>query len=121
NGDGKVSALAGPTKPIIQQGGFTPALVKVLNRPGTKQQRLWLQSPQAGAVYAGASRFSLERQQQTELNAWENKEGRTDRFLALEMFTAQPLAATLSGLEVEYAVALLYSQDAGKRDATLAF
>jgi hypothetical protein len=121
NGDGKVSAVSGLEKPMIQQGGFTPTLVKVLNRPGSKRDRLWIQSPQAGAVYSGASRFSLERQQQTELNAWENKEGRTDRFLALEMFTAQPLAATLSGLEVEYVIALLYSHEAGKREATLAF
>src|SRR6185369_4647260 len=98
-----------------------PAIVKVLNRPGSKRDRLWIQSPQAGAVYSGASRFSLERQQQTELNALENKEGRKDRFLALEIFTSQPLAATLSGLEVEYAVALLYSHEAGLHEATLVF
>ena len=70
NGDGKVTATSGPARPVLQQGGFIPALVKVLNRPG-KRDRLWIQSPQAGAVYAGASRFSLERQQQTELNVWE--------------------------------------------------
>jgi hypothetical protein len=105
----------------LQQGGFIPALVKVLNRPGNKRERLWIQSPQAGAVYSGASRFSLERQQQTELNAWENKDGRQDRFLALEVLTSQPLAATLSGLEVEYAIALLYSHEAGSRETTLVF
>ena len=121
NGDGKVSATSGPASPVLQQGGFTPVIVKVLNRPGNKRDRLWIQSPQAGAVYAGASRFSLERQQQTELNAWENKEGRKDRFLALEMFTSQPLAATLSGLEVEYAIALIYSHESGRREATLQF
>lgn len=121
NGDGKVSAESGPASPVIQQGGFTPALVKVLNRPGNKRERLWIQSLQAGAVYAGASRFSLERQQQTELNAWENKDGRKDRFLTLEMFTSQPLAVTLSGLEVEYTLALLYSHEAGPREATLIF
>ena len=50
NGDGKVSATSGPVKPVLQQGGFTPAIVKVLNRPGSKRDRLWIQSPQAGAV-----------------------------------------------------------------------
>jgi hypothetical protein len=121
NGDGKVSASSGPVKSVLQQGGFSPAIVKLLNRPGSKRDRLWIQSPQAGAVYSGASRFSLERQQQTELTAWENKEGRSDRFLALEMFTSQPLAATLSGLEVEYAIALLYSHETGPHEATLVF
>lgn len=121
NGDGKVSASSRLVKPVLQQGGFTPAIVKVLNRPGSKRDRLSIQSPQSGAVYSGASKGSLERQQQTELNAWENKEGRTDRFLALEMFTSQPLAATLSGLEVEYVIALIYSHEAGDREATLAF
>ncbi len=120
-GDGKVAASLGAMKPMLQQGGFTPALVKVLNRAGSKRDRLSIQSPQAGAVYSGASKGSLERQQQTELNALENKEGRKDRFLAVDIFTSQPLAATLSGLEVEYVVALLYSHEAGPREATLSF
>src|SRR6185436_8694935 len=32
-----------------------------------------------------------------------------------------PLTANLSGLEVEYMLALIHSRDAGKREATLAF
>ena len=37
----------------------------------------------------------------------------------LEMFTAAPMTANLSGLEVEYAVALIYSSEAGRREATV--
>ena len=37
------------------------------------------------------------------------------------MFTAPPMTADLSGLKVEYAVALIYSTEAGKREATIGF
>ena len=37
------------------------------------------------------------------------------------MFTQPPMTAELSGLRVEYAVALLYGSEAGKREATIAF
>src|SRR5205823_4439582 len=44
-----------------------------------------------------------------------------DRFLQVEMVSKPPLTDKLSGLKVEYAVALLYSSEAGKREATLGF
>jgi hypothetical protein len=44
-----------------------------------------------------------------------------DKWLELSAFTGRPLAATLSGLELEYRVIQLYSRDAGKRSATIAF
>src|SRR5439155_17002476 len=44
-----------------------------------------------------------------------------DRFLEVEMFTSPPMTARLSGLKVEYALALMYSAESGKREATLAF
>ena len=37
------------------------------------------------------------------------------------MFTSQPMTANLSGLRVEYALALIYSSEAGKREATIGF
>ena len=43
-----------------------------------------------------------------------------DRWLDLELFDKPPLAAALSGLEVEYRILQLSSRDAGKREATLA-
>ena len=43
------------------------------------------------------------------------------RFLDIAMFTQSPMTSSLSGLEVEYVIALLSSTEAGKREATLAF
>src|SRR5690606_36712021 len=57
--------------------------------------------------------------QQQHLRENENVERRTDRFLDLELFTAPPMMANLSGLEVEYAIALISSSESGRREATL--
>jgi hypothetical protein len=37
------------------------------------------------------------------------------------MFTSQPMTTNLSGLKVEYAIALIYSSEPGKREATISF
>src|SRR5262245_51705461 len=44
-----------------------------------------------------------------------------DRSLHVDMFTNQPMTPHLSGLKVEYAIALIYASDAGKREATIGF
>ena len=44
-----------------------------------------------------------------------------DRFLGVEMFTAPPMTENLSGLKAEYAIALIYSSQSGKREATIGF
>src|SRR5678815_5262454 len=44
-----------------------------------------------------------------------------DRWMEVQSFNAQPMRASLSGLKLEYAVVQLYSRDAGKREAKLAF
>ncbi|MGE0607862.1 MAG: CehA/McbA family metallohydrolase [Pirellulales bacterium] len=116
----RVKVQRGPGKPILQQWGFTPLLVKVINH-GTVASPLAIESPQAGPVYAGAALGILGRQAQTELNDNENVTGRTDRFLQVAMFQSPPLARNLSGLEAEYAIALVSSSEAGKREATLEF
>ena len=105
---------------MLQQAGYTPVLVKVINESGGTQ-RLRIGSPQSGPVYAGMTKLSGERMQQQHLRENENTERRTDRFLELEMFTAPPMTPNLSGLEVEYAIALIYSSEAGRREATIAF
>ena len=78
-------------------------------------------SPQAGAVYSGPNLAILKRQAQTELKENENVHRATDRFVELEMFQSPPMTRNLSGLEVEYAIALVYSSEAGKREATIGF
>lgn len=120
NPESRVKVLRGPAQAELQQGGYTPVLVKVINE-ATITKRLKIVSPQAGPVFAGIADLSLKRQQQTELGENPNASGSKDRFLAVEMFLAPPLADKLSGLGVEYALALIYSHEAGKREATIGF
>jgi hypothetical protein len=120
NPEARVKVSRGPAPAMLQQAGYTPAIVKVVNESGGTQ-RLRIASPQAGPAYAGMAQLSATRMQQQHLRENENTERRTDRFLDLEMFTAAPMTANLSGLEVEYAIALIYSSEAGRREATIAF
>ncbi|HBJ85779.1 MAG TPA: hypothetical protein DDZ88_18280 [Verrucomicrobiales bacterium] len=115
----RASAVRGPTKPVVQQAGYTPALIKVINH-GVSTARLRITSTQAGPPYAGVAKGTMERERQTHLRDNENLKGE-NRFLEISMFDAPPMTANLSGLEVEYALALIYSSEAGKREAVLAF
>src|SRR5688572_18071630 len=120
NPESRVKVARGPAHATLQQAGYTPVLVKVANESGSTP-RLRIGSPQSGPVYAGMSKLSGERMQQHHLRENENVERRTDRFLELEMFTSPPMSAPLSGLEAEYAIGLIYSTEAGRREATLTF
>ncbi len=113
----KVARGDGPTR--LVQGGYTPVLVKVHNE-GQVTRRLLISSPQAGPVYGGASLGSLERQQQTELAAGQES-GDPSRFLDVDLYMRPPMTDRLSGLVVEYLIALIYSRDAGSREATIGF
>ena len=44
-----------------------------------------------------------------------------DGFLEVKMHVEKPLAATLSGRPIEYAILLLTSREAGRREATIGF
>ena len=120
NPEARVKVARGPAAANLQQSGYVPALIKVANESGGTQS-LRIASPQAGPVYAGMSRLSGDRMQQQHLRENENVERRTDRFLEAEMFTSAPMAPNLSGLEAEYAIALFSSNEAGRREATIAF
>jgi hypothetical protein len=120
NPETRVKVARGPAAAALQQAGYTPAIVKILNESGGTQ-RLRIGSPQAGPVYAGMTRLAGERMQQPQLRENENVEGRADRFLDLELFSSPPMTPMLSGLEVEYALALIYSSEAGRREATITF
>jgi hypothetical protein len=119
NPEVRVKVRRGAAPALLQQHGFSPVIVKVVNN-STVTRQLTITSPQAGPPYAGAAEGILKRQAQTELNDNENTAG-ADRFLQVEMFHDSPMTTNLSGLEVEYAIALLYSSESGKREATLAF
>jgi hypothetical protein len=120
NPEARVKVARGPAPAVLQQAGYTPVLVKIVNESGGTG-RLRIGSPQAGPVYAGMSKLSGDRMQQQHLRENENTGRRTDRFLGVEMFTASPMTPNLSGLEVEYAVALVYSAESGRREATITF
>jgi hypothetical protein len=120
NPESRITVARGPVNAQLQQAGYVPFLVKVVNH-GTVKARLRLTCPQAGARYAGIARLNMERQDQTVLRKNEARPGEPRRFLHLEMFMQPPLTSTLSGLEVEYVVAVIYSGDAGRREATLGF
>ncbi|HEY1377388.1 MAG TPA: CehA/McbA family metallohydrolase, partial [Gemmataceae bacterium] len=110
NPEARVKIARGPAPAILQQAGYTPTLVKVVNdSPVTAA--LNVSSPQAGPVYGGD---------------WGRRDARpnpnsTKRFLDLELFTAPPMTKKLSGLKVEYAILLVYSAESGKREATIRF
>ncbi len=120
NPEVRVRVARGPAKARLQQGGFTPFLIKIVN-DSTVTETLRIVSPQSGPVYSGAALAILKRQAQTELIEDENRQEAKGRFLQVEMFQSPPMTRNLSGLGVEYAVALIYSSDAGKREATLGF
>ena len=120
NPEVRVKVRRGPAKAVLRQGAYTPFVVKVFNDSAVARP-LRVASPQAGPVYSGASLGILKRQAQAELKVNENVRGEKGRFLSLEMFNSPPMTTALSGLEVEYAIVLIYSHEAGRREATLQF
>lgn len=120
NPESRLKVERGPAPPRLQQAGFTPVLVKVVNQ-GAVKSRLRIGSPQAGAPYGGVAALSMQRQDQQELASNEARQDGPRRFLHVEMFAAPPMTAELSGLGVEYVIGLIYSSDEGKREVTLQF
>ena len=112
--EARVKAARGPADATIQQAGFVPILIKVVNE-STVTKPLNISSPQAGPASTAARVEVCDKDPKADPKTVER------RFLHLEMHTAPPMTAQLSGLKVEYAVALIYSREAGKREATIAF
>jgi hypothetical protein len=106
NPESRVKVARGPANAILQQGGFTPFIIKVVN-DSTVKKALEIISPQSGTFFAGGGARA--------------KEASRDRFLQVEMFSSPPMTANLSGLGLEYAIALVYSHEAGHREATIGF
>lgn len=119
NPESRVKAQRGPANAHLQQAGYTPLLIKVINH-ATSVAALHITSPQAGPSYAGVAKLTMERERQTHLRENENTQG-ANRFLEVGMHDSAPMTANLSGLEVEYSIALAYSSESGKREATLVF
>ncbi|MFM8985921.1 MAG: hypothetical protein ACKONH_07685, partial [Planctomycetia bacterium] len=122
NPETRVKVRRGPAAARLQQGGFVPVLVKILNE-STSTQRIRMTSPQAGPPYAGVEPLSLERQQQTDLLGTGTAAAAAlrDRFLGVEWHGQPPMTDRLSGLAVEYGIAVISSAEAGRREATIGF
>jgi hypothetical protein len=106
--EARVKAKRGPGAVDLQQTGYTPILLKIINE-ATITKALHIKSPQALPIYAQGPAGKIK-----DIDI-------KDRFLDVEMFTANPLTDKLSGLKVEYALALIHSSQAGKREVVLQF
>lgn len=117
NAESRVKVAEGPAKKELIQQGWRTFLVKVHNEAGITP-KLVAESPNAKPLYMrgrGARQRPLTEQKLVPPGEV------SQRFLDMAMFDKQPLKPTLSGLELEYRIIQLYSRDAGKREAQLAF
>lgn len=102
NPESRVMVMPGPAKRTLVEQGWTQFLVKVVNDAGVTA-RLNATSPQAKPV-AGAPADEVR-----------------DRWLEMQLFEKRPMSPKLGGFGLEYRIVQLYSRDAGKRSAVLAF
>jgi hypothetical protein len=107
NPESRVKAMRGPATATLQQNGYVPILIKVVNEGGVKS-KLNMSSPQAGPIVSGG--FAGDR-----IKADKN------RFLDVDLYRDRPMTPSLSSLKVEYVIGLIYSSDSGRREVTLAF
>ncbi|MFN0172776.1 MAG: CehA/McbA family metallohydrolase [Bryobacteraceae bacterium] len=102
NPESRVKVQQGQAKAELMEQGWRSFLVKVHNEAGVTAV-LAADSPNAGQL-ANSPGGLVNR-----------------RWMDLQMFNKQPMRVHLSGLELEYRILQLYSKDAGKREAKLAF
>ena len=120
NPESRVKVAAGTLPSRLQQAGYVPWLVKIVNQ-GAVQAPLQVTSPQAGPSYSGVALLSMQRQDQLPLRENEPKADSPRRFLHMEWFEQAPMARVPSGAAKEYGILLVYSSDAGRREAVLEF
>jgi len=106
NPEARVKVARGKSDAAIQQYGYTPFLIKVVNEASITSA-LRVTSPQAGPVYSGGAAGKVI--------------GAKDKFFQGEIFSLPPLSTNLSGLKVEYIILLVFSSEAGMREVNLGF
>ena len=102
NPEMRVKVAQGSVRPELDEQGWRQFLVKVHNEAGTTAP-LRATSPNAQKIHGSPEKDVL------------------NRWLELKMYNDQPLKEPLSGLALEYRLIQLYSRDAGKREAKIAF
>ena len=117
NPESRVKVAEGPVRKELIQQGWRAFLVKVHNEAGINPP-LHLESPNALPMYQqGRGAREEPRTKERLVNPAEIP----DRFLDLTVLQREPLKPGLSGLLLEYRVVLLFSRDAGQREAQLSF
>jgi hypothetical protein len=107
-----VEAKRGPAAAELAEEGWRVFLVKVFNEAGS-EGRLLVSSPNAAPLTRRSSGGPAPKVEPL------GQVGK--RFLDLVTLDQQPLAPTLSGLEVEYRIVSIYCRDSGRKEATLRF
>jgi hypothetical protein len=113
NAESRVKVAPGQASKELTQHGWRVFLVKVHNEAGVTAA-LRASSPNAAPQVA---RSSGKPNAEAAISPAEL----ADRWLDVAMFDSQPMNANLSGLPLEYRIIELYSRDAGRREAKIAF
>jgi hypothetical protein len=113
NPESRVKVAVGAAEKRLEQHGWNVFLIKVHNEAGVTAQ-LRATSPNAQLPYRRSSG-------RPDPPGGIEKSDVENRWLDLAMHNSQPLNQNLSGLALEYRIIQLYSRDAGKREAKLAF
>jgi len=113
NAESRVTVESGPAEKLLFEQGWRSFLVKVHNEAGITPI-LVAESPNAAPQFR---RSTAAKSPSHDITASDV----ANRWLDIEMLDRRPLNPRLSGLAVEYRIVQLYSRDAGKREAKLAF
>ena len=113
NPESRVKATQGPAAPDLHQGGWSVFLVKVHNEAGVTAE-LEAKSPNAEPVFKQSTNAAEPKPSIRESDILQ-------RWCDVAMHRERPLNRALSGLALEYRIIQIYSRDAGRREAKLAF
>lgn len=118
----RVAVERGPARAELQEGGWRQFLVKVRNAAGVTAP-LQATSPNARSVFGGVMRTWVSTASDRAYNGAGQPAPTPvyDRWLDMQTFDDPPMVRDLGGLEVEYRIIQLYSRDAGRREAKIAF
>ena len=111
NPESRVSVERGAAPARLVEQGWRAYLIKVRNEAGATGV-LNLESPQARPVFRRSTGAPIAPESV-------HQEDIVDRWLELESYGQKPIEPQLSGLELEYRIALLYSRDRGRREAQI--
>ena len=117
NDESRVKVAAGRVNKELMQGGWRTFLVKVHNQAGVTP-KLIVNSPNAAPVY---QKGKGARQQPMTDQKLVTPDQVSNRWMDVALVDREPMQKRLSGLLVEYRPIVIYSRDAGKREASFGF